>query len=273
MSVPPAEGSGAHIHWPPWPYNTGYQEIKRLSQVDLTTGTKGEHQLPLFFLLGWLWNSISHFQLLHHWTCKLFWDRPPSPINFLKGPGKFFPETHIFLHFDAPLSMLVSLASFMDIFRPPEQTLKWRSWLEDIFQWKLEVTDFDSQLDGYPYRINTHLLNLAFKAFWKWFHFNSRYSLTYKVSSLAELFLQLLWAFQQAVTWRGHSFLPDCLIFPTLQPLILPWSLLWLRHNGTKVKVSEDLKKQAKQITKQKSLAGTKRSKRKGPGVEVGLVL
>lgn len=47
--------------------------------------------------------------------------------------------------------MMVFLASFVDMFRLPEQTLIQRPWLEDIFQWKHEWTDFDSQLDAYAY--------------------------------------------------------------------------------------------------------------------------
>ena len=49
-------------------------------------------------------------------------------------------------------AMTIFLAPIVDIFRPPEQMLIQRFWLEDISQWKL---DFDSYLDTFAYRINT----------------------------------------------------------------------------------------------------------------------
>ena len=48
--------------------------------------------------------------------------------------------------------MLVFLAPVVDIFRPLEQMLIQRFWLEDISQWK---RDFASYLDTFAYRIST----------------------------------------------------------------------------------------------------------------------
>ena len=48
--------------------------------------------------------------------------------------------------------MLVFLAPIVDIFRPLEQMLIQRFWLEAIYQWKC---DFDSYLDIFAYRIST----------------------------------------------------------------------------------------------------------------------
>ena len=67
--VPPAEGGGSHIHWPPWPHDIGCQEMGEAEPGRADPRAPKENaNFSLLFLLGWFSNPISNPPATTSWS-------------------------------------------------------------------------------------------------------------------------------------------------------------------------------------------------------------